>query len=139
MIDMEQWSAKWNELTQKAQPGISSAEQFCHKTGKVLNLTGVWIWRLRKVIMAIPIIWLSIYIARLNYNMLPDMVGINLQLTGEYARMVSKSLAVYGPLAITGACMLMMMVSRKTLFPWLICLFSLALPMLILFTNVFPG
>lgn len=139
MIDMEQWSAKWNELTQKAQPGISSAGQFCHKTAKVLNLTGVWIWRLRKVIMAIPIIWLSIYIARLNYNMLPDMVGINLQLTGEYARMVSKSLAVYGPLAITGACMLMMMVSRKTLFPWLICLFSLALPMLILFTNVFPG
>ncbi len=139
MRNMGQWSTKWNQLTEKVQPSIASAGRICHKTGNVLNLIGIWTWKLRKVIMAIPIILLSIYIARLNHNMLPDMVGINLQLTGEYARMVSKNLAVYGPLALTGACMLMMMLSRKTLYPWLICLFSLALPILILITNIFPG
>ncbi len=139
MSNMEQWSAKWNQLTEKVQPGISSAEKFCHKTGNVLSLIGIWIWKLRKVFMALPVILLSVYIARLNYNVLPDMVGINLQLTGDYARMVSKSLAVYGPLALTAACMLMMLVSKKTLYPWLICLFSLALPLLILVTNVFPA
>ena len=136
---MEQWAAKWNELTQKAQPGLSAAGQVCQKTGSVMELIGQWIWRLRKVFMAIPVIWASIYLARLNHNVLPDMVGLNLQVTGEHAKMISKSVAVYTPLAVTGACLLMMFLSKKTLYPWLTSLFSLAFPVLLLMTNVFPA
>ncbi len=139
MSNMEQWSAKWAQLTEKIQPSLTAAGAFFDKFGHVLNLIGVWIWRLRKVVMAVPVIWLSVYFARLNNNVLPDQVGLNLLLNGEYARMISKSLAVYGPLAVTGACLLMMLVSKKTLYPWLICLFSLAFPLLLLITNVFPA
>ncbi len=139
MSKMEQWSAKWSELTEKVQPGLSATGDFCNKAWNIIALTGHWIWKLRKVFMAIPVIWLSIYFARLNYNSLPETVGLNLQVTGDYARMIPKGLAVYGPLAVTGACLLMMLLSKKTLYPWLICLFSLAFPLLLLVTNVFPA
>ena len=136
---MEQWADKWNELSQKAQPGLTTVGQICKKTGSTISLIGTWIWRLRKIFMAIPVVWAAIYLARLNLNVLPEMVGLNLQVTGEYAKMISRNMAVYVPLAVTGACLLMMFLSKKTLYPWLISLFSLAFPLLLLFTNVFPA
>ena len=116
----------------KARPGLE-------KTGDIMSLIGLWLWRLRKFFLAIPIVWLAIYLAQLNYSLLPEMVGIDLQTTGEYARMITREAAVYGPLAVTAVCLLMMFLSRKTLYPWLICLFSMALPILVLITNIFPG
>ena len=66
-------------------------------------------------------------------------MGLNLQTTGEYAQYISKEMAVYVPLGVTGGCLGMMFLSRRTLYPWLICLFSMLLPMLILISNIFPA
>ena len=109
------------------------------KTKDVFSLICLWLWRLRKFVLAIPVVWLSVYLARMNNNLLPEMVGIDLQTTGEYARMVTREMAVYGPMGVTAVCLLLMMLSRKTLYPWLISLFSLVLPLLILITNIFPA
>ena len=68
-----------------------------------------------------------------------EQVGILLKETGEYTYMVARDVAVMGPLAVTAACLLLMFCSRRTLYPWLICVFSLVLPILILITNVFPS
>ena len=54
-------------------------------------------------------------------------------------RLITKEAAVYGPLAVTAVCLLTMLLSRKTLYPWIICLFSMVLPVLILITNMFPA
>lgn len=110
--------------------------------GKIWNVIyqiGLWIYRLRSVLLAIPVIILALQIARVNFELLPDMVGLNLQNSGEFTYMVAKETAVYGPLAITALCLLMSALSKKTLYPWLISLFSLALPLMILLTNVFPA
>ena len=98
-----------------------------------------WAYRLRSVILAIPVAAGAVIIAIFNQANLPDSVGLNIQATGEYAQMVSKSVAVFGPLAVTAVCLLMVFCSRKVLYPWLISLFSLALPILIYITNSFPG
>lgn len=132
MSKFQEMVAQWSEAYQKAQPGLE-------KTGDVLSVIGQWLWRLRKFFMAIPIVWSSIRLAQMNYSVLPDMVGIDLQTTGEYARMITREAAVYGPMAVTAVCLLMMFLSRKTLYPWLISLFSMVLPLLILLTNIFPG
>lgn len=132
MSKMSEMLARWAEMYNKAKPGLE-------KTGDIMGLIGLWLWRLRKFFMAIPIVWLALYLARLNYSLLPDMVGLDLQTTGEYARMITRDAAVYGPLAVTAVCLLMMFLSRRTLYPWLIALFSMALPVLILITNIFPG
>ena len=58
---------------------------------------------------------------------------------GDYAKYISKEMAVYGPLGITGGCLTMMFLTRKTVYPWMICMFSMLLPALILITNIFPS
>ena len=98
-----------------------------------------WAFRLRSVILAIPVAFGAVVLALFNQVNLPDMVGINIQASGEYAQMIGKGVAVLGPLAVTAVCLLMTFCSRKVLYPWLISLFSLTLPLLIYFTNTFPG
>jgi hypothetical protein len=93
--------ASVSEKYQKIQPGLE-------KTRDVLGITGKIIWMMRKFVFAIPIVYLSFYLARMNYYGLPELVGIGLQTTGEYARMIPRETAVYGPLAVTAACLLMM-------------------------------
>lgn len=98
-----------------------------------------WAYRLRSVILAVPVALGAVILAIHNQARLPDMVGLNLQASGEYAMMVGKGIAVLGPVAVTAVCLLMMFCSRKVLYPWLISLFSLALPILVYITNTFPG
>ena len=88
--------------------------------------------------MAIPVVYLTFQIASLNMERLPEAVGLNLQSNGEFALMVTREYAVYGPLGLTGFCLLMFF-SRKTLFPWVISIFTLVLPYLLYFTNLYQG
>lgn len=136
---LDNWLEKQEEASLRIKPAPTGVLGVIRKIGDILGLIGLWIWRLRKFFMAVPIVMLAVYLARLNNNLLPDMVGIDLQTTGEYAMLIAKETAVYGPLAVTAVCLLMMFLSRKTLYPWLICLFSMALPVLILVTNIFPA
>lgn len=109
------------------------------KTGEVLSAVWKWVYRLRSIVLAIPVALGAVSLAIYNTANLPELVGINLQANGSYAVMVQRSTAVSVPLLVTGACLLLMFLSRKTVYPWLISLFSLALPVLIYITNVFPG
>lgn len=106
---------------------------------KVFQQIWKWIYRLRSVILAIPVAIGAIILALHNNANLPETVGINIQASGEYAETVSRNVAVLGPLAVTAVCLLMVFCSRKVLYPWLISLFSLVLPLLIYITNIFPG
>lgn len=117
---------------QSMQPGLK-------RTADALRSIWKWIYRLRSVILAIPVALGAAGLAIYNQATLPDMVGINLQASGAYAQMVGKGVAVMGPLALTAVCLLLMFCSRRVLYPWLISLFSLVLPVLILITNIFPG
>ena len=98
-----------------------------------------WIFHLRGFGLAIPIAIIAILLAMYNRSNLPDQVGINIQSTGAYEQMVDKEVAVYGPLVLTGICLFLMLCSRRVLFPLLISVFTLALPILIYITNTFPN
>ena len=109
------------------------------KTGKVLASIGKWIFRLRGFFMAIPVALAALYLASQNMARLPEEVGINLLENGQYEYLISRGLAVMAPLVVTGVCLLMMWLSRRTIYPWIISIFSLVLPWLIWITNVFPA
>ena len=98
-----------------------------------------WIYNLRGFFMAIPVALVALYLAVQNMSRLPKEVGINLLETGEYQYLISRELAVMAPLLVTAACLLMMLLSRKTVYPWIISIFTLVLPILIWITNVFPA
>ena len=97
------------------------------------------IMRFRKLFITIPVVYAAVKLAMYNQEHLPEAVGLNLLENGEYAYTVARDMAVMGPLAVTAACLLLMLFSRKTLYPWLISVFSLVLPILILITNIFPN
>ena len=111
----------------------------CGKAANVIGMVCTWIFRLRKVFMTIPVVYLAIRIAVANMNRLPEYVGLNLQSNGEFAMMVTRGYAVFGPLVVTAFCLLLMFCSRKTLFPWIISIFTLVLPYLIYLTNLYFG
>ena len=113
--------------------------EILQKIGHVLAVIGKWIFRLRGFFMAIPVALAALYLASRNMTQLPEEVGINLLASGEYQYLISRELAVMAPLVVTGVCILMMWLSRKTVYPWIISIFSLVLPLLIWVTNVFPA
>lgn len=109
------------------------------KIGLVLGQIGKWIYKLRGVLLAIPVGVGAVMLAKRNMALLPEAVGINLLSNGEYQWMVNRNVAVMGPLAVTAVCVLLMFCSRRVLYPWLISVFTLVLPLLIWLTNVFPA
>lgn len=113
--------------------------EILQKIGYVLGQIGKWIYRLRGIFMAVPVALAALRLAAWNMAQLPEEVGVNLLANGEYQYLISRSLAVMAPLVVTGACLLMMFFSRRTIYPWIISIFSLVLPLLIWLTNVFPG
>lgn len=118
---------------------MSNTENKKQKTWQVLKAVGKWMYRLRSVILAIPVAVAAVILAIYNQANLPSMVGLDIQASGEYAQVISKGVAVMGPLAVTAVCLLLMFCSRRVVYPWLISVFSLALPLVLYFTNVFPG
>lgn len=97
-----------------------------------------WIYRLRSLLLALPVVVTAVVLAIYNNTKLPETVGINMQANGEYAYIISRGTAVMGPLALTALCLLLMFCSRRVLYPWLISLFTLVLPFVFYFTCNFP-
>ena len=112
------------------------------KAGKffsVLAGIGSMLYKLRSIFLSIPVILAAIMLAIRNMRLLPETVGINLLASGEYQWMVARNIAVLGPMAVTALCLLMVFLSRRVVYPWLISVFSLAIPLVIWITNVFPA
>ena len=126
------WMENWNKKLEPMKPGLK-------KAGNILSLIFTWIWRLRSVFLSIPGLWAALRLARMNWELLPDAVGLGILADGQFSYMITKQLAVYGPLGVTAACLLMVVLTRKTLYPWLVSIMSLSIPILIWITNMFPG
>ena len=118
---------------------IQKAGKVYRKASKIIDQVCDWGFRLRKVIMAVPVIYYALKLAKENAGRLPKEVGLNLLSNGEFAHTVSRTVAVQGPLLITAAALALMFISRKTVFPWVVSILTLALPYLIYFTNYYGG
>jgi len=115
----------------------SQFKTFCGNAWQVMKLTGRWLYKLRSLVLSIPVAVLAVTLALRNLWALPMNVGINLMENGAYSFYVNKLIAVLVPLGITALCLLFMYISRKILYPWLVSVFSLALPLVLWITNVF--
>lgn len=122
----------------KPQTGFSKVKDVIGKINRVINLIGLWLFRLRKFVLAAPVVYYALKLAEYNRMHLPEQVGINLQSTGEFAQYISRNMAVMGPLALTGGCLVLMFCSRKAMYSWAISVFTLALPLLLLLSNAYP-
>lgn len=136
---LELIAEKWHSFCEKIKPGMDKTGEFLKKAKEVSTVVWKFLVRLRKVFLAIPVAWGAIYLGIRNMKELPDVVGLNLQIDGTFAIQIARELAVLGPIAITALCLLLMFCSRRTLTPWLVSVFTLALPIFILVINIFPA
>lgn len=127
------------EKKQNAQKAQKKQGLALQDIWSVIKMTATWAYKLRSVLLAIPVTVAAIALALKNIGRLPEQVGINLLESGEFAILVSRGVAVMGPLAITALCLLLMFCSKKVLYPWLISVFSLVIPLLLWITNTFPA
>lgn len=139
-MDNSGGSARQRSATaQKPLSGFDKFKAVVSKTNGIINLIGTWIFRLRKIVMAAPVVYYALQLAKYNSANLPEQVGLDLQATGEFAQTISRNMAVMGPLGLTAACLVLMFFSRKAMYPWAISIFTLALPLLILVSNLYPA
>lgn len=144
MSNSGNFAEKWNAMFNSTQNDevLPETEQLpktgIQKVKEVLSVIGRVIFRLRKVFMAIPVVYYALKLASYNAANLPEMVGLNIQSNGTYAETISRAMAVNGPLVLTGACLALMFLSRKTVYPWVISIFSLIVPIVLLITNIYP-
>ena len=120
---------------EKTWPQVSTIQNI----NSLISFIGSVLFQLRKLVMAVPVVYAALKLAFYNREHLPEQVGINIQSSGEFAQMINRDMAVMGPLGLTAACLLLMFCSRKAMYPWAISIFTLALPLLILLTNLYPA
>ncbi len=129
----------WKELRQKFSDSVGSADSPYGKVKKVIGILVMCLYRLRKVALAVPVVYYALKLAFYNREHLPEQVGIDLLASGEFSSMISRDLAVMGPLVVTISCLVLMFASRKALYPWAVSLFTLILPVLLLVSNLYPA
>lgn len=130
MSNLSQW---WEQFREKE--GAQRVGAFFKKVGFVLGLTAKWAYKLRSLVLSIPVFVCAGALAIRNARLLPEMVGVNILANGEYQWFISRGAAVLIPFVVTTVCLLLMLCSKKILYPWLISLFSLALPLVVWLTN----
>lgn len=138
--------SKLREFMDKCSRAWADGADGRKKVGHVLSSIGnvfkgiwQWIYRLRSLFLAVPVALAALRLAAFNRQNLPDMVGIDLQATGQYTYLFERDTVVFWPLVITGGCLALMILSRRIVYPWLISIFTLAIPVLIYVTNMFPA
>lgn len=139
MAKLEMVAEKWSGIREKLAARVNTTGTVYDKIKSIIGVIVMVLFHLRKVFMAIPVIYYALKIAGYNRTHLPEIVGINLQSNGVFLQTISREMAVTGPLALTGACLVLMLFSRKAIYPWAVSIFSLALPILLLVSNLYPA
>ena len=126
------------ELKEKKAPKEKDGEK------SLFEIICIWVFRLRGIFMAIPVVWAAIVLAVENMAKLPAKIAFYIP-TSQHQLLTSKLMefsretAVYFPLAVTGVCLALMFCSRRATYPWLISIFTLVLPLFFRFISTFPG
>lgn len=95
-----------------------------------------WIYKLRAILLAIPVVVYMVRIAQYGWANLPEQVGLMLSMEGGFDFMATRDQTMWGCIALTSTCLAMMFCSKKTLYPWLVAVVSLFMPVLIIYVNL---
>ena len=99
----------------------------------------------------IPVAVVAVIQAMINMERLPNtleyaMLGLDFEaaqtLFGPVVmnvEQISREMAVIGPLVLTAACLLFTIFSKRTLFPWIVSIFTLLIPTLLFLSTQYPA
>ena len=103
---------------------------------------GKWTFTLRSLVLAIPVAAAAVFLAVRNSVALPAAVSFDIANIQEGRLIfqtitVGRSMAVVIPLVVTLVCLVLTFCSKRVVYPWLISVFSLILPIVLLLINSF--
>ena len=131
-------------MGQKIRGAWNNSASARGKIASFCSATGKWTYKLRAFVLAISIVVIAVILAVSNMATLPAAVAIGLPnivngILVFQEVLVSKILAVFIPLLVTAFCLLMMFLSKRISFPFLVSLFSLILPIFFSIAAKLPG
>ncbi len=126
-------------ISDKLCPYTKPIGAFLSKVGNFLEKFFGNVFKLRKIIAAVPVAVGAVYLAIHNEATLSTVVGLGLREDGSFTYQILREVAVLFPLMITAVCLLLMFGSRRILTPWIVSVISLLIPLMIWITNVFPA
>lgn len=144
--------AQPNEKSRRTFPQVlrlvwdKICDVFCG-IGHVFKILWTLIIRLRKILLAAPVIVASMRLAKECSEVLTGPFRFHIMdLIASFKNSdliirqveVSRDMAIVGPMAVTGTCLVLMFLSRRTLYPWLISIFTLVIPLYVLYAGYFP-
>ena len=126
---------KWNTFWENARTTMKPVDRVLGTIGRVIGFICKWIWNLRGLLISIPVALTAWRLAVYNKVHLPAEVGINMLASGEFGTMLTLQQAVMIPLCLTFFSLVMVICTRKPVIPWVISIFTLAIPLLLLMNN----
>ncbi len=147
MNRFDQWGEKWQQFVEKLRPVVEKVGRFFHRLGQDLATIASYMYKLRAVIICAPIAAIAVVLAAINTNNLPEQVSILMPAIDTAAEdalfgflifndmLIGRSEAVLSCLILTLVCLVLTMFTKRTLYPWLIAVFTLSLPLLLRVTN----
>ena len=118
---------KYYAFLDKVRPVLMAIGNFLKVLGSSVYKIGVYMYRLRSILLAAPVTAMAFILAMQNMQRLPEQVEITklainpdaefalfgfLEMTTDY---ITRDIAVFGPAAITAVCLIMMIRSKRRL------------------------
>ena len=117
----------------------ASAREVLCKTGHYMKMVFHYIFKFRAIFLVLITIVAAIMMASYCKANLPESVGIALQSDGSFSQYITRDQAVNSSFLLTAFSLIFVLISKKTLYPWLISLFTFVVPVLVLVTNYLAG
>ncbi len=138
---------KWYQFRDKVRPGLEKTGNVFKSIGSGFVTVFTYLYKLRAIILVAPVAAAAAILASNNLTELPEIVEVTkLSIDPKAADSIfgflvvgvdyiGREQAVLIPLVLTAVCLLMTLCSKRTLYPWLISLFTLVFPLFLLLTN----
>ena len=140
---------KWNTWINTPRPRLDQTVKGVRKVGWYLATLWHYIYLLRGVILSIPVAAVAVVLASKCNTTLPQTVEVvlpGIQVGAEdslfgflvyHTEFLHRGTVVMMPLLLTIACLLLTICSKRMLYPWLISVFTLIVPVFLLVTHLY--
>ncbi len=141
---------KWNWLKDQVRPVWNATKKAFSVVGNIFAVIWKVIYSLRGILISAPVAAAALLIASWAQQNLPEVVQITHVVIDRDAEnalfglfvmtsdLITRDVAIFVPLVLTGFCLLMTVLSKKVLYPWLISIFTLCLPIVMWALNTYP-
>ena len=141
---------RWYAFVDKISPFLDGTAHVFGTIGRTISNLWKYLFWFRSVVLGAPLGVAACVQAARNANRLPEMVAYTkIALTPEAedallglftvsAEYISRDLAVIIPLGLTGFCIVMMVLSKRMLYPFVIGLLTVVLAEVLYWFTVFP-